>query len=128
MEELVEYLEGVKCSEIKNPPDRNPRKDNSDGPKKIKKNKRKREEDGEPHDITANTTSSKKSCRTCNLCKMFGGNTELHSTERCSKKPYWLVFLMDTRGNVPTRPRRRNFMQWQKPSRRPTSRARKLAR
>eukprot|EP00957_Ditylum_brightwellii_P014077 1061807-Ditylum_brightwellii.AAC.1 len=59
---------------------------------------------------------------------MFGGNAESHSAERCNKKPYWLVFLMDTRGNVWTRPRKRNFVQWQKPSRRPTSRARNLAR
>eukprot|EP00957_Ditylum_brightwellii_P081714 6216486-Ditylum_brightwellii.AAC.1 len=57
MEELAEYLEGVERSEIKNPPDRNPRKNNSDGPKKTKKSKHKREEDGESHDVTANTTS-----------------------------------------------------------------------
>eukprot|EP00957_Ditylum_brightwellii_P182558 13906634-Ditylum_brightwellii.AAC.1 len=57
MEELVEYLVGVKRSEIENPPDRNPRKDNSDGPKKTKKNKCKHEEDGESHDVTANTMS-----------------------------------------------------------------------
>eukprot|EP00957_Ditylum_brightwellii_P158546 12068362-Ditylum_brightwellii.AAC.1 len=45
MEELVEYLEGVERSEIKNPLGRNPRKDNSNGPKNTKKNKSKREED-----------------------------------------------------------------------------------
>eukprot|EP00957_Ditylum_brightwellii_P114813 8754709-Ditylum_brightwellii.AAC.1 len=39
MEELVEYLKGFERSEIENPPDRNPRKDNSDCPKKTKKNK-----------------------------------------------------------------------------------------
>ena len=32
MEELAKYLEGVEHSEIENPPDRNPRKNNSDGP------------------------------------------------------------------------------------------------
>eukprot|EP00957_Ditylum_brightwellii_P153887 11713543-Ditylum_brightwellii.AAC.1 len=90
MEELAEYREGVECSEIKNPPGRNPRKDNSDGPKKTKNNKCKHEEDKESHNVTANTMSSKKSRRTCKLYKMFGGNAESHSTERCNKKPYWL--------------------------------------
>eukprot|EP00957_Ditylum_brightwellii_P123871 9442699-Ditylum_brightwellii.AAC.1 len=128
MEELVEYLEEVERSEIKNPPDRNPRKNNSNGPKQTKKNNRKCEEDRESHDVTANTMSSKKSRRNCKLCKMFGGNAESHSTERCNKKPYWLVFLMDIRGNVRTSQRKRNFAQWRKPSRRPTSRTRNLAR
>eukprot|EP00957_Ditylum_brightwellii_P116236 8866306-Ditylum_brightwellii.AAC.1 len=84
MEELVKCLKGVECSEIENPPDRNPRKDNSNSPKKTKKNKPKREEARKSHGITANTTSSKKSCRTCKLCKMFDGNAESHSTEHCN--------------------------------------------
>ena len=84
MEELIEYFKGVERSEIENPPDRNPRKNNSNGPKQTKKNKHKCEEDGESHGITANITSSKKSHRTCKLCKMFGGNAESHSTERCN--------------------------------------------
>eukprot|EP00957_Ditylum_brightwellii_P140268 10688052-Ditylum_brightwellii.AAC.1 len=57
MEDLIEYLEGVKHSEIKNPPDRNPRKNNSDGLQKTNKHKCKRDEDGESHNVTANTTS-----------------------------------------------------------------------
>eukprot|EP00957_Ditylum_brightwellii_P127883 9752266-Ditylum_brightwellii.AAC.1 len=56
MEELAKYLEGVEHLEIENPPDRNPRKNSSDGPKQTKKNKRKHEEDRESHDVTANTT------------------------------------------------------------------------
>eukprot|EP00957_Ditylum_brightwellii_P189987 14463702-Ditylum_brightwellii.AAC.1 len=71
MEELVKYLEGVERLEIKSLPDRNPRKNNSDGPK-----------------------SSKKNCRTCELCKMYGGNAESHSTERCNKKTV-LASLLD---------------------------------
>eukprot|EP00957_Ditylum_brightwellii_P178845 13622470-Ditylum_brightwellii.AAC.1 len=37
MEEFVEYLEGVKCSETKNPPKRNNQNNNSSGLKKTKK-------------------------------------------------------------------------------------------
>eukprot|EP00957_Ditylum_brightwellii_P204470 15339411-Ditylum_brightwellii.AAC.1 len=79
MEELGEYLKGVECSEIKNPPDSNPRKKNSDGPKQTEKNKRKRNKDRESHDITANTMSSKKSHRNCKLYKiLLDGHKKKH--------------------------------------------------
>eukprot|EP00957_Ditylum_brightwellii_P031087 2355050-Ditylum_brightwellii.AAC.1 len=94
MEELIKYLKGVKRLEIENPPGRNPRKNNSNGPKTTKKNKRKRDEDGESHNVTANTMSSKKSRKICKLCKMFGGNFKSHSTECCNKKTL-LASLLD---------------------------------
>eukprot|EP00957_Ditylum_brightwellii_P153753 11702594-Ditylum_brightwellii.AAC.1 len=33
-----------------------------------------------------NNASSKKSHKQCKLCKMFGGNAKLHTTDCCNKK------------------------------------------
>ena len=85
MEELVEYLEGVKRSETENPPERNPK---AAAAQKTNKNENKRKrgkEEGSPK-TTATLPSSKKSRRKCKLCKMFGGNLESHTTKQCNKK------------------------------------------
>eukprot|EP00957_Ditylum_brightwellii_P211511 15366264-Ditylum_brightwellii.AAC.1 len=37
-------------------------------------------------DVMNSNTSYKKSCKQCKLCKMFGGNAELHTTDCCNKK------------------------------------------
>eukprot|EP00957_Ditylum_brightwellii_P137438 10478377-Ditylum_brightwellii.AAC.1 len=51
MEELVEYLEGVKCSEIKNPPEKNNQNNNNSyGLKKTKKGKHNCDEDKKSQD------------------------------------------------------------------------------
>eukprot|EP00957_Ditylum_brightwellii_P114399 8721899-Ditylum_brightwellii.AAC.1 len=87
MEELVEYLAGVECSEIKNPPEKNNRNNNkSSGLKKTKKGKRKHDEDKKSQDILDNNASSKKNRKHCKLCRMFGGNAKMHTTECCNKK------------------------------------------
>eukprot|EP00957_Ditylum_brightwellii_P136162 10384585-Ditylum_brightwellii.AAC.1 len=87
MEELVEYLEGVECSEIKNPPEKNSRNNNnSSGLKKAKKGKHKCDKDEKSQDVLDNNASSKKSRKHYELCRMFGGNTKMHTTDRCSKK------------------------------------------
>eukprot|EP00957_Ditylum_brightwellii_P032656 2475756-Ditylum_brightwellii.AAC.1 len=36
-------------------------------------------------DISDNNASSKKSRKHCKLCKMFGDNAKLHTTDRCNK-------------------------------------------
>eukprot|EP00957_Ditylum_brightwellii_P092587 7050311-Ditylum_brightwellii.AAC.1 len=70
MEELVEYLKGVECSEIKNPLEKNSRNNNnSSGLKKTKKGKRKCDKDETSQDISDNNVSSKKRCNHCKLCK-----------------------------------------------------------
>eukprot|EP00957_Ditylum_brightwellii_P041538 3145924-Ditylum_brightwellii.AAC.1 len=70
MEELVEYLKGVKCLEIKNPPEKSSWNiNNSSGLKKNKKGKHKRDKDKTSEDISDNNVSSKKSCKHCKLCK-----------------------------------------------------------
>eukprot|EP00957_Ditylum_brightwellii_P170473 12976190-Ditylum_brightwellii.AAC.1 len=82
MEELVEYLKGVKHLETKNHLERNNRNNNnSSSLKKTKKGKHKHGKDKKSQDITDNTVSSKKSHKHCKLCKMFGGNAELHTTD-----------------------------------------------
>eukprot|EP00957_Ditylum_brightwellii_P009819 740755-Ditylum_brightwellii.AAC.1 len=85
MEELVEYLEGVECSETENPPKRNPKAAAAQKANKNK-NKRKRGKEEDSPKTTATSSSTKKSCRKCKLCKMFGGNSESRSTEQCNKK------------------------------------------
>eukprot|EP00957_Ditylum_brightwellii_P092283 7026118-Ditylum_brightwellii.AAC.1 len=52
MEELVKYLEGVKCSETENPPKRNPKATVTQKANKTK-NKRKRGEKGDSPETTA---------------------------------------------------------------------------
>eukprot|EP00957_Ditylum_brightwellii_P136725 10426515-Ditylum_brightwellii.AAC.1 len=86
MEEIVEYLKGVECSENKNPPKRNNWNNNSSGPKKTKKQKQKHDKDEESQEVTAKNTSNKKSCKLCKLCKIFCGNADLHTTDHCNKK------------------------------------------
>eukprot|EP00957_Ditylum_brightwellii_P074119 5632284-Ditylum_brightwellii.AAC.1 len=54
--------------------------------KKTRRGKRKRDKDKKSQDILDNNTSSKKSHRHCELCKIFGGNAELHITDCCNKK------------------------------------------
>eukprot|EP00957_Ditylum_brightwellii_P003421 259356-Ditylum_brightwellii.AAC.2 len=85
LKELLAHLEGVEWLENKNPPKRNNQNNNSSGPKKTKKQMCKRDEDEESQDITAKNASNKKSHKPCNLCKMFGGNAELHTTDHCNK-------------------------------------------
>ena len=85
MEELVEYLEGVKRSETENPPERNPKPAAAQRTNKNK-NKRKCGEEEDSPKTTATLSSTKNSCRKCELCKMFGGNSESHSTKQCNKK------------------------------------------
>eukprot|EP00957_Ditylum_brightwellii_P206644 15349360-Ditylum_brightwellii.AAC.1 len=80
-EELVEYLEGVECSENKNPPERSYWNNNFSGLKNIKKSKRNHCKDEEFHNITAKNASNKKSCK---LCKIFSGNAESHTTDHCN--------------------------------------------
>eukprot|EP00957_Ditylum_brightwellii_P142094 10826215-Ditylum_brightwellii.AAC.1 len=95
MEELVEYLKGVKYLETKIPPERNNWNNNtSSGLKKTQKGKCKHEEDKKSQDVMDNNASCKKSCKPCKLCKMFGSNTELHTTDRCNKKNF-LSGLLD---------------------------------
>eukprot|EP00957_Ditylum_brightwellii_P197616 15055155-Ditylum_brightwellii.AAC.1 len=86
MEELVKYLKGVKCSETKNPPKRNNWSNKSTGLKKTEKSKRNHDKDKKSHDITDNSASYKKSRKQYELCKMFGVNAELHTTDCCNKK------------------------------------------
>eukprot|EP00957_Ditylum_brightwellii_P203718 15335923-Ditylum_brightwellii.AAC.1 len=86
MEELVEYLKGIECLETKNPPERNNWYNNSSGMKKIKKGKYKYDKDKNFQDVTDSNASYKKSCKPCKLCKMFGGNAELHTTDCYNKK------------------------------------------
>eukprot|EP00957_Ditylum_brightwellii_P167088 12719982-Ditylum_brightwellii.AAC.1 len=81
MKELVEYLEGVKHLEIKNPPEKNSWNNN-----KTKKGKHKCDKDKKSQDVSDNNASSKKSSKHCKLCRMFGGNTKMHTTDRCNKK------------------------------------------
>eukprot|EP00957_Ditylum_brightwellii_P019019 1431985-Ditylum_brightwellii.AAC.1 len=82
MEELVEYLKGVKCSETKNPLERNNwNNNNSSGLKKTKKGKYNHDKDKKSQGISDNNASSKKSYKHCKLCKMFGGNAESHTTD-----------------------------------------------
>ena len=96
MEELVEYLKGVKHSEIKNPPEKNNQNNNnSSGLKKTKKGKCKRDKDKKSQDVSDNNTSSKKSRKHCKLRRMFGGNAKLHTTDCCNKKNL-LSGLLDT--------------------------------
>eukprot|EP00957_Ditylum_brightwellii_P086512 6582357-Ditylum_brightwellii.AAC.1 len=78
MEELVEYLKGVKCLETKNPLERNNNwnNNNSFGLKKTKKGNYKRDEVKKSQGVLDNHMSSKKSCKHCKLCKMFGGNAK----------------------------------------------------
>eukprot|EP00957_Ditylum_brightwellii_P163019 12413572-Ditylum_brightwellii.AAC.1 len=86
MEELVEYLEGVKCSEIENPPKRNNQNNNNfSGLKKTKKGKGKCDKNEKSQDVLDNNVSSKKSRKHCELCKMFGGNAKAHTTDHCNK-------------------------------------------
>eukprot|EP00957_Ditylum_brightwellii_P088672 6753456-Ditylum_brightwellii.AAC.1 len=62
MEELVEYLKGVKCSETKNPPERNNQNNNNSSVlKKTKKVKRKCDKDKNSRDVSDNNVSSRKS-------------------------------------------------------------------
>eukprot|EP00957_Ditylum_brightwellii_P081321 6185993-Ditylum_brightwellii.AAC.1 len=87
MEELVEYLKGDKHLETKNPLERNNQNNNnSSGLKKTKKGKCKDDKDKQSQDILNNNTSPKKSCKHCKLCKVFGGNAELHTTDHCNKR------------------------------------------
>eukprot|EP00957_Ditylum_brightwellii_P143693 10947588-Ditylum_brightwellii.AAC.1 len=70
MEELAEYTEGVKCSEIKNPLEKNSwNNNNSSGLKKSKKGKRKCDKDKTSQDVSDNNASSKKRHKHCKLCK-----------------------------------------------------------
>eukprot|EP00957_Ditylum_brightwellii_P161876 12324645-Ditylum_brightwellii.AAC.1 len=119
MEELVEYLEGVERLETKNPPEINNPNNTSSGLKKTKKGKCKHDEDKKSQGVMENGTSYKKSCKPCELCKMFGGNAELHTTDHRKKRICSPIFLMDTRSNTKTGPRRKSFLPWQKLSRRP---------
>ena len=50
------------------------------------KNKCKRDEEEDSPETTATSSSTKKSRRKCKLCKMFGVNSELHTTKQCNKK------------------------------------------
>eukprot|EP00957_Ditylum_brightwellii_P169342 12889272-Ditylum_brightwellii.AAC.1 len=87
MEELVEYLKGVKYLETKNLLERyNQNNSNFSGLKKTKEGKQKSDEDKKPKDILDGNASSKKSRKHCKLCKMFGGNVELYTTDCCNKK------------------------------------------
>eukprot|EP00957_Ditylum_brightwellii_P027206 2056526-Ditylum_brightwellii.AAC.1 len=87
MDELVEYLEGVECLEIEGPPEKNNwNNNNSSGLKKTKKGKHKHDKDKNSQDVLDNNAGSKKSHKHCKLCKMFGGNVELHTTDHCNKK------------------------------------------
>eukprot|EP00957_Ditylum_brightwellii_P096569 7354981-Ditylum_brightwellii.AAC.1 len=87
MKELVEYLEGVKHLETKNPLERNNQSSsNSSGLKKSKKGKHKCDKDEQSQEVSDNNTSSKKSRKHCEICKMFGGNAESHTTDCCNKK------------------------------------------
>ena len=92
MEELVKYLEGVKRSETENPPKRNPKPTAAQRTNKNK-NKCKRGEKEDSPETTAMLPSTKKSCRKCKLCKMFGGNSESHSTKQCNKKALFAGLL-----------------------------------
>eukprot|EP00957_Ditylum_brightwellii_P069883 5307239-Ditylum_brightwellii.AAC.1 len=74
MEELVGYLEEVERSETESPPERNPKAAAAQKTNKNK-NKRKRGEEEDSPETTATLSSTKKSCRKCKLCKMFGGNS-----------------------------------------------------
>eukprot|EP00957_Ditylum_brightwellii_P065086 4936985-Ditylum_brightwellii.AAC.1 len=95
MEELVEHLEGVERSETENHPEKNNQNNNnSSGLKKTKKGKCKRDEDKKSQDIMNNNTNLKKTCKHCKLCKMFGGNSESHTTDSCNKKNF-LSGLLD---------------------------------
>ena len=86
MEELVEYLKGVKYLKIKNSPEKNSwNNNNSSGLKKTKKGKRKCDKDEASQNVSDNNASSKKRHKHCKLCKMFGGNVKLHTTDRCNK-------------------------------------------
>eukprot|EP00957_Ditylum_brightwellii_P021902 1651763-Ditylum_brightwellii.AAC.1 len=86
MEELVECLKGVECSETENPPERNNWNNNSFGLKKTKEGKCKCDKDKKSQDITDNNASYKKSHKLCKLCKILGGNAELYTTDCCNKK------------------------------------------
>eukprot|EP00957_Ditylum_brightwellii_P206101 15346816-Ditylum_brightwellii.AAC.1 len=86
MEELVEYLEGVKCLKTKNPPERNNWNNNkSSGLKKTKKGKHKCDKDKKSQDVLDNNASSKKSHKHYKLYKMSGGNAESHNTDHSNK-------------------------------------------
>eukprot|EP00957_Ditylum_brightwellii_P200506 15285624-Ditylum_brightwellii.AAC.1 len=85
MEKLVEYFKGVECSETENPPVRNPKAAAAQKANKNK-NKGKRDEEEDSPKTTATSSSTKKSCRKCKLYKMFGGNSESHTTKQCNKK------------------------------------------
>eukprot|EP00957_Ditylum_brightwellii_P030248 2290130-Ditylum_brightwellii.AAC.2 len=87
MEELVEYLEGVERSEIKNPLEKNSQNNNnSSGLKKTKKGKRKCDKETKSQDASDNNASSKKGCKHYKLYRMFDCNAEMHTTDRCNKK------------------------------------------
>eukprot|EP00957_Ditylum_brightwellii_P012841 970305-Ditylum_brightwellii.AAC.1 len=87
MEELVEYLEGVECLKTKNPPEKNNWSNNNfSGLKKTKKGRRKHDKNKNSQDVTDNNASSKKSSKHCKLCKMFGRNSELHTTDHYNEK------------------------------------------
>eukprot|EP00957_Ditylum_brightwellii_P027345 2066883-Ditylum_brightwellii.AAC.1 len=87
MEELVEYLKGVKQLEIESPPEKSSwNNNNSSGLKKTKKGKRKHHKDKKSQYASDNNASSKKRHKHCKLCKMFGGNAESHTTDHCNKK------------------------------------------
>ena len=92
MEELVKYLEGVERSETENPSERNPKAAAAQKANKNK-NKRKRDKEEDSPETTATSSSTKKSSRKCELCKMFGGNSESHTTEQCNKKALLLGLL-----------------------------------
>eukprot|EP00957_Ditylum_brightwellii_P101545 7739196-Ditylum_brightwellii.AAC.1 len=68
MEELVEYLKGVKRSETENPPERNSKPAAAQRTNKNK-NKRKHGEEEDSPKTTATLSSTKKSRRKCKLCK-----------------------------------------------------------
>ena len=72
---------------IKNSPEKNSwNNNNSSGLKKTKKGKHKCDKDKKSQDVLDNNASSKKSRKHYELCRMFGGNTKMHTTDRCSKK------------------------------------------
>eukprot|EP00957_Ditylum_brightwellii_P018835 1415684-Ditylum_brightwellii.AAC.1 len=59
---------------------------------------------------------------------MFGGNAELHTTDDCNKKNLFTSLFDGYKKKQMDKAKKENFVPWQKLSRRPPLRAKKLVK
>eukprot|EP00957_Ditylum_brightwellii_P124233 9469664-Ditylum_brightwellii.AAC.1 len=107
MEELVEYLKGVKCSITKNPPERHNQNNSSSGLKKTKKGKCKCDTDKKSQDITNNSTSYKRAADHASSARCLVAMLNYIPLTNAITRICCLVFLMDTRRSTWTWPGRK---------------------